>query len=175
MADMKGLKIRGSGAVQSAFIKELGGSPVTMPITEVYTSMEKGVLDGVLTAFTAMRSFKLYDVSKYSLKAGLTAAPMAVAMNKKTWDSLPPDIQKIFDKLKKKYAFECATAYDEDLEKALDMGKDKGKVIYPLSNAELKKWEKKVGPLYDQWIDDMEAKDLPGKKLLKRVQWLSKK
>ena len=174
MADMKGLKIRGAGAVQSAFIKELGGTPVTLPITEVYTSMEKGVLDGVLTAFTAMVAYKLYDVSKYSLKAGLTAAPMAVAMNKKTWDSLPPDIQKILDKLNKKYPFECATAYDEDLKKALDMGKSKGKVIYPLSKAELAKWEKKVGPLYDQWVADMEAKGLPGKKLLKKVQRLAK-
>ena len=175
MADMKGLKIRGAGAVQSAFIKELGGTPVTLPITEVYTSMEKGVLDGVLTAFTAMVAYKLYDVSKYSLKAGLTAAPMAVAMNKKTWNSLPPDIQKILDNLRKKYAFECATAYDEDLQKSLDMAQSKGKVIYPLSKAELAKWEKKIEPLYDQWVEDMEAKGLPGKKLLKKVQKLSKK
>lgn len=175
MADMKGLKIRGAGAVQSAFIKELGGTPVTLPITEVYTSMEKGVLDGVLTAFTAMVAYKLYDVSKYSLKAGLTAAPMAVAMNKKTWNSLPPDIQKILDDLNKKYPFECATAYDEDLQKSFDMAESKGKVIYPLSKAEMRKWEKKVGPLYDQWVEDMEAKGLPGKKLLKKVQKLSKK
>lgn len=175
MADMKGLKIRGAGAVQSAFIKGLGGIPVTLPITEVYTSMEKGVLDGVLTAFTAMRSFRLYDVSKYSIQAGLTAAPMAVAMNKKTWNSLPPDIQKILNNLRRRYAFECAGIYDEDLEKALKLGQSKGKVIYPLAAAELAKWKEKAEPSYDKWVADMKAKGLPGEELLGAVRQLTGK
>jgi TRAP-type C4-dicarboxylate transport system substrate-binding protein len=175
MADMKGLKIRGAGAVQSAFIKGLGGTPVTLPITEVYTSMEKGVLDGVLTAFTAMRSFRLYDVSKYSIRAGLTAAPMAVAMNKKTWNSLPPDIQKILNNLRRRYAFECAGIYDEDLEKALKLGQSKGKVIYPLAAAELAKWKEKAEPSYDKWVADMKAKGLPGEELLGAVRQLTGK
>jgi TRAP-type C4-dicarboxylate transport system substrate-binding protein len=76
MSDAKGLKVRSSGAVQSATVKTLGGSPVTMPITTVYTSMEKGVIDGVFTAFTAMVSFRIYDVSKYSINAGLTATDL---------------------------------------------------------------------------------------------------
>lgn len=175
MADMKGLKIRGAGAVQSAFIKELGGTPVTLPITEVYTSLEKGVLDGVLTAFTAMRSFRLYDVSKYSIQAGLTAAPMAVAMNKKTWNSLPPDIQKILNNLRRRYAFECAGIYDEDLNKALKLGQSKGKVIYPLAAGELAKWKEKAEPSYDQWVADMKAKGLPGEELLGAVRQLTGK
>ncbi len=175
MADMKGLKIRGAGAVQSAFIKDLGGTPVTLPITEVYTSMEKGVLDGVFTAFTAMVSYRLFDVSKYSVQAGLTAAPMAVAMNKKTWNSLPPDIQKILDNLRRRYAFECGDAYDEDLKKALKVAKSKGKVVYPLAAAELAKWKEKAEPLYDQWVADMKAKGLPGEELLGAIRQLTGK
>ena len=115
MADIKGLKFRTSGAVQSAMVKGLGGSPVTLPITEVYTSLEKGVIDGVVTAFTAMLGYKLWDVVNNSIHAGLTATPMAVAMNKKTWNSLPPDVQKILDNLKTRYAFECATKYDGEI------------------------------------------------------------
>ncbi len=175
MADAQGLKIRSSGAVQSATVKTLGGSPVTMPITEVYTSLEKGVLDGVVTAFTAMVSFRVYDVSKYSINAGLTATPMAVAMNQKKWNSLPPDIQAILEKLNERYAFECAREYDKDRVKAIDKGKSLGKEIYALSAAEQKKWEQSFAPIYDDWVKDMESKGLPGKEMLDAVRQLQGK
>ena len=146
-----------------------------MPITEVYTSLEKGVLDGVMTAYTAMVSFRLYDVSKYSIMAGLTATPMVVAMNKKKWDSLPPDIQEIIDDLGKKYTFESATAYDEDRIKAIEMGRSKGKDVYTLPAGELGKWEKKFAPVYDQWIADMKSKGLPGAEVLAAIRQLKGK
>ena len=169
LEDMKGLKIRSSGAVQSAMVKQLGASPVTMPITEVYTALEKGVLDGVLTAFTAMVSYRLYDVTKYSIMAGLTATPMAVAMNKKSWNSLPPDIQEILDGLMIRYSLECATEYDNDRVKAIKLGRSRGKEIYPLSSTEMEKWVKTVQPVYDQWVADMKAKNLPGEETLNAV------
>ena len=175
MADMKGLKFRSSGAVQSAMVKRLGGSPVGMPITEVYTSLEKGVIDGVVTAFTAMVSFRLYDVSKYSIQAGLTATPMAVAMNQKTWNSLPPDIQKVFDSLSRRYAFEAAAAYDEDYDKAIQRGKSLGKEIYPLSAGELKKWENQLAPMYNDWAADMKSKGIPGGEMVNAIRQLQGK
>jgi TRAP-type C4-dicarboxylate transport system substrate-binding protein len=175
MADAKGLKVRSSGAVQSATVKTLGGSPVTMPITEVYTSMEKGVIDGVFTAFTAMVSFRIYDVSKYSMNAGLTATPMAVAMNQKKWDSLPDDIKAIMEKINSRYALECAREYDKDRVKAIAKGKSLGKEIYPLSSAEQKNWEQAFAPIYDKWVKDMEAKGIAGKELLDTIRLLQGK
>ncbi|MFC1823086.1 TRAP transporter substrate-binding protein [Thermodesulfobacteriota bacterium] len=175
MADIKGLKFRSSGAVQSAMVKALGGSPVTLPITEVYTSLEKGVIDGVVTAFTAMVGYRLFDVVKYSINAGITATPMAVAMNKKTWNSLPPDVKKILDNMRMRYAFECSTKYDGDVKKALALGKSKGKVIYPLPAAELARWEQKLAPVYGQWEKDMKKKGLPGSEVLGKIRQLQSK
>jgi TRAP-type C4-dicarboxylate transport system substrate-binding protein len=173
--DVKGLKFRTSGAVQSAMVKALGGSPVTLPITEVYTSLEKGVIDGVVTAFTAMVGYRLWDVVKYSIQANLTATPMAVAMNQKTWNSLPPDVQKILDNLKMRYAFECSTKYDGDVAKSLDIGKSKGNVIYSLPASELINWEQKFAPVYDQWLADMKSKGLPGAEVLDTIRQLQGK
>lgn len=175
MADMKGLKFRSSGAVQSAMVKALGGSPVTLPITEVYTSLEKGVIDGVVTAFSAMVAYRLYDVVDYSLQAGLTATPMAVAMNKKTWNSLPPDVREILDNLRMRYAFESATAYDEDVQKSLKIGKSRGKEVYSITASEMAKWEEKLEPVYSKWIADMKAKGLPAEEVLRKIRLLQGK
>ena len=127
------------------------------------------------TAFTAMVGYRLFDVVKYSINAGITATPMAVAMNKKTWNSLPPDVKKILDNMKMRYAFECSTKYDADVKKALALGKSKGKVIYPLPAAELAKWEKKLAPVYDRWKTDMKAKGLPGDEVLGKIRQLQGK
>jgi TRAP-type C4-dicarboxylate transport system substrate-binding protein len=156
-------------------VKGLGGSPVTLPITEVYTSLEKGVIDGVVTAFTAMVGYRLYDVVKYSINANLTATPMVVAMNKKTWDSLPADVQQILENLKMRYAFECATKYDADVTKSFEIGKSKGNVIYTLPAAELAQWGAEFSPVYDQWLEDMKAKGLPGKAVLDQIRQLQGK
>lgn len=175
MADLQGLKIRSSGAEQSATLKQLGASPVTMPITEVYTSLEKGVLDGVFTAFTAMVSYRLYDVTKYSIMAGLSATPMAVAMNMEKWNSLPQDIQEILNTLNRRYAFECAMAYDADRVKALQRAKSLGKEIVNLPPGELQKWEDAFAPIYDQWGQDMKSKGIPGQEMLTEIRQLKGK
>ena len=116
-----------------------------------------------------MVSYRLYDVTKYSILAGLTATPMAVAMNKKRWNSLPPDIQKILDDLRMRYAFECVTEYDNDRVKAIKLGRSRGKEIYPLPSSEMERWVKAVQPIYDQWVADMKAKNLPGEETLNAV------
>ena len=164
--DLKGLKIRSAGAIQSATIKQLGGSPVSMPITEVYTSLEKGVLDGVLTAFTAMRSFRIYDVTKYSLDMGFTCMPMIVVMNLKKWNSLSPEIQNVFDGLFRNYSFEAAGEYDNDVAKSKKYGRDNGQIIVPISNDEFAKWKESVSPLRSKWVKDMKKKGLPGQEIL---------
>jgi len=96
-------------------------------------------------------------------------------MNWKTWNSLPPDIQKIFDNLRMRYAFECATSYDEDLQKALQKGRSLGKDIYTLSANELQKWEAQVGPIYDDWVADMKSRGIPSDEILNAVRQLKGK
>ena len=133
------------------------------------------MIDGVVTAFTALVGYRLYDVVNHSINAGLTATPMAVAMNKKTWDSLPPDVQKILDNMKMRYAFECSTKYDADVKKSFKLGRAKGKDIYTIPASELAKWGEKVMPVYDQWKSDMKAKGLPGEEVLSRIRRLQGK
>ncbi|MBW1800342.1 MAG: TRAP transporter substrate-binding protein [Deltaproteobacteria bacterium] len=175
LEDLKGLKIRSSGAMQSATVKQLGGIPVTMPISEAYTALEKGVVDGILTAFTAMKSFRLYDVCKYSIMMGLNSSPFAVAMNLKKWNSLPKDVQAVFDRLRVRYSFQSAIDYDYDRIKAIKFGKDKGKVIEPLPPKEFQKWMDRVTPLHDKWAADMKAKGLPGREMLNAISELKGK
>lgn len=49
LEDLKGLKIRTPGGMQTGYIKSLGAQPVFMPLGDVYLAMETGTIDGLVT------------------------------------------------------------------------------------------------------------------------------
>ena len=95
--DLKGLKVRApEGLVQSVFLSA-GASPVNLPGSEVYTSLDKGVIDAAdYTVFSTNEQQGMHKVAKHPVYPGFHSMPILdVSMNKKTWDSLSPDLQEI--------------------------------------------------------------------------------
>ena len=94
--DMKGLKMRVmQQPVYIDMMKLLGASPTPMDMTEVYTSLEKGVIDGQENPIAQIDAFKLMEVQKYIsyTEHSWNVAPMVISM--KTWNKLTPEQQKI--------------------------------------------------------------------------------
>lgn len=174
--DLKGLKIRGHGDVQVELIKALGAIPQTMDVTEVYTSMERGVVDGTFMPASGIKDWKLAEVARHLTKADLYVSSFLFIMNKNTWNSLPKDIQKIIDDLGgAEGSAKAGIAWDKADKIGLDMAKAAGREIYELPKAELAKWKARMDPIYKKWIADMQAKGLPGEKVFKEASSLIEK
>ena len=95
--DLKGIKMRApEGMVQEVFAA-VGASPVNLPGSEVYTALDKGVIDAAdYTVFSTNQAQGLHEFAKYPLYPGFHSMPMlAVSLNKKVWDGLPADLQTI--------------------------------------------------------------------------------
>lgn len=90
VADIKGLKIRTGGGVQSMIAKRLGLVSVSAPATKAQEILRQGVADGIFFSIESIVSLKLGGVVKYhySQPGGLYTASFAVVMNKKKYDSL---------------------------------------------------------------------------------------
>jgi len=99
LSDLKGMKVRIWFTSLADYMKALGAEPVTIPFAEVYTALERGTIDGVVTGTDAGFNIKLYEVSKYLVDIGVGPKMTAVVVSKKTWDKLPPDIRKVFEEL----------------------------------------------------------------------------
>jgi TRAP-type C4-dicarboxylate transport system substrate-binding protein len=96
MDDIKGLKVRAGGYLQTKGIKSLGASPVTIAGAELAPAMMAGTIDAVLTSLGYGYSIGLAKVSKSFTLTPLSPTWTAVTlMNRKTFDSLPPDLQKV--------------------------------------------------------------------------------
>lgn len=92
LASLKGASIGAGGTAQSAEVTGLGGSPSSIPYTELFESLQRGVVDctvasptvAVLGGFAAEAPHVVIDPD-----AGFALAPGGLAFSKSTWDGLP--------------------------------------------------------------------------------------
>jgi len=104
LAELKGKKIRTWGAYLD-LVKGLGASPVSMPLGEVYSALQLGVLDGILVVTAVVPPFKLYEVAPYGTLPQLSSSGAnSIFVNTSKWEALPENLKQIvqltFDKWK---------------------------------------------------------------------------
>jgi TRAP-type transport system periplasmic protein len=98
VADLKGLKVRISGAVIGQTVKELGVVPVLMPPNDVVEAMGRGTIDATTTVPAAVVDFGIDRVTSHDYLIQLGTNPFAVLMNRKKFDSLPKAAQDVIAK-----------------------------------------------------------------------------
>jgi TRAP-type C4-dicarboxylate transport system substrate-binding protein len=92
--DFKGLKIRVM-PLYVPFMKALGVAPVMIRPPEIYTSMERGVVDGYMWPNAGVISWGLQEVTKYVIRPGVFQMEPATLIHMKKWNKIPKDLQEI--------------------------------------------------------------------------------
>jgi TRAP-type C4-dicarboxylate transport system substrate-binding protein len=92
--DLKGLKIRCSPTL-IGFLKKIGASPVVIPPPEVYTALERGVVDGFAWPAGLIRDWGWEKVTKYVVQPGVYNGANVIVINKKKWDEIPGNLHKL--------------------------------------------------------------------------------
>lgn len=114
--DMKGLKIRVmEQPVYLEMMRNVGASPTPMSFGEVYTSLEKGVIDGQENPLSTIYNNKMFEVQKYVSLTGHTYSCQPMIISMKTWKKLSPEQQNILQE-----AVDEALAWERDLCRKID-------------------------------------------------------
>lgn len=171
MDDLKGLKIRATGA-SADMIKALGGTPVAMPMPDTYQSLQTGVVDGAAYPPEAAKGWKLAEVTKYMVESYPVAytSSFFIVMNKAKWDALPAEAKKAMEDVSAEWVPKTAAAWDEIDAAGLAFFKEKGGQVTSLSAAEADKWKKALMPVLDNYVQEMAKKGIDGKKALDIAQ-----
>jgi len=171
LADLKGLKVRAIGN-HANLLHALGGVPVSMPPTDIYQAIEKGTLDGALANPSFALGYKWDEVTKYYNPVPFGGLGQFVAINKSSWEKLPPDLQKRAAAI---HDMACGAAheiYQGGGEVLLQQAVAQGKTIVTQPSQEdvAKMQEVTKTKIAADWVDKMNKKGLPGQKVLDR--WL---
>jgi TRAP-type C4-dicarboxylate transport system substrate-binding protein len=140
LADLKGRKLLTPGAIASR-VQGLGVTPVDVGLPVMYNMLQTGVAD------------KLHEVAPYITKVDLGAVfSGALAMNKKTWDGLPPHMKDLFRQLGREYAKMCADLVVEREAAAwAALAKNPNVKISELPQAEREKWAAALPDVAGDW------------------------
>jgi tripartite ATP-independent transporter DctP family solute receptor len=153
-ADFQNQKIRVVGnPVVERTLKGFGANPTQLAWPEVPTALLQGVIDGLETTLSGLDSVKGWELTKNVTFSNHKYLPFVVIMNKRAWDRVPADMQKVMlDAMD-----ESRKWHDSEVEKmnaaAIDRFKSNGATVHLLSAAELKAFSDAAQPAEKAFLD----------------------
>ncbi|MEH0018375.1 MAG: TRAP transporter substrate-binding protein DctP [Desulfobacter sp.] len=112
--DIKRQKIRYNGAQgYAAALKDANITGIALPYTEVVSSLQTHMINGLLSEIFAQDYYDLPRYTKYLVPISWGIVPMAIVANTKWWDGLPPEERAVFEQ---SFSLPDAYAYFEALQ-----------------------------------------------------------
>lgn len=150
VADLKGIKMRSPEGMTQEVFAAAGAAPVNLPASEVFTSLDKGVIDAAdYSVFSANQDQGLNDIAKHPVYPGFHSLPLIeVSMNQAKWDALPDHLKAMLEMSVNSLALEMTSQlFIKDLE-AVAIAKANGVTIHDWSQEERAKFR---AIARDQW------------------------
>jgi TRAP-type transport system periplasmic protein len=176
LEDLKGMKIRGTGR-SGDIVKALGATTTPVEMMDMYESLKRGVIDGNMGPYEQLKSFRTGELLKYHSVAWQAGSGYTfyVIFNKKKWDSLPPDVQKVFDETAKAYIEPWSVAWNQvDLD-GLEFFKQQGGTVVPIPETEIQRWVKAVEPVIADYKKDMVSKGFKGEEVDSWIKFIKER
>jgi TRAP-type mannitol/chloroaromatic compound transport system substrate-binding protein len=151
--DFKGLKWRCTQGMAAEWLKRCGASVVIIPGSEIYSALEKGVVDGADwgTVSTNFRS-NLHQVAKYFNYPGFHSMPtLDFSVNQAQWNKLPEDIKQILTTAVWELSYDMAEKEAVEDTKAIKAMKDLGCIPIAWKEEDIFKARKMAMEVWDDW------------------------
>ncbi|MFN2268818.1 MAG: TRAP transporter substrate-binding protein [Desulfonatronovibrio sp.] len=167
LEDMGGMEIRAVGGTVPS-IESLGATTHAMPMSESYLALDQGLVNGILAPNETLKAFRLAEVIDYVTNTPfLYNVVFMKIMNKDTWNSLPADIQEIFEEMNEEFVIQYAQMMDEFSEDILDQAvEEQGIEVIELSDEERLRWISRVEPVVQNWISKREEQGHPASRVV---------
>ncbi len=156
-SDLKGMKLGGT-TLQSQMVQLAGGTSVQTAPPAMYETISKGVVEGGFVFWAQVSVYKLNEVVNYVLDYGFTQISQQICMNIKTWNSLPPDVQKLMMDLAPESISRSLDGALATSQTGIQLIKDSKKTITTLTPDQAKAWDALVTPIQDAWVKNAQSK-----------------
>jgi TRAP-type C4-dicarboxylate transport system substrate-binding protein len=180
--DFEGMKLRSYSRTNAWILEALGAAPLQLPLPELVPMMNKGTVTGSILPYEIAPAVKMQELCDYFTTLAppqprLSTAIFTFLMNKKKYESLPPDLKKVIDNNSgRNLAPEAIKIWDR-IEVAGEkvMHSKKKNKFSSLSAAETAKFKEKVQPVFDRFVKLLDDSGANGKQILAEVEALEAK
>lgn len=163
-SDLEGMRLRRPTSLVGDMMAALGAEPVGMPAPDIYTALQRGVMDGLSINWEGAKTFRVNELVNYHTEVPLYDLSLIATMNKDTYQSLPPDLQEVIDNHSgMEWSMKAASVYDELIKEGRQEAVAAGHTIITVENPlEDEDWGPVLKDTVNRYINDLQEKGLPG-------------
>jgi TRAP-type mannitol/chloroaromatic compound transport system substrate-binding protein len=131
---------------------KLGGSVVVVPGGEVYSALDKGVVDAADWATESMNQrMGFFEVAKHSVWLGHSMPVQEFAVNAAKWNALPADLKAIVTACVREWTWDQIQRVAVDDARAIGEIGQKGVTMQRWSDADLKALSQQASGIWAEW------------------------
>ena len=167
LKEIEGMKIRASGSAKELVIKKLKAIPVLMPTPDVYESLSRGTIDGVLFPFNSLAPYEIHKLSKTGTigeNFGTFVANWVIS--EKRFQSLPPAVQQDLTAMGEQLTKAACTQVEKDEAGDIEKVKAAGVKLTPLSAADKATVATVMQDVAKDWADTLDKRGKSGTEVL---------
>jgi TRAP-type C4-dicarboxylate transport system substrate-binding protein len=158
VADFKGQKFRMPGnPIHVGIAENLGASAQVLPLGELFSALQTGVVDGQDNGMVTVISQNFYEVQKYLYETNHIVATLEIIVSADFIDKLPADLQKVVREAAKKASAQAWGDYIKNLDSDRAFLVSKGMTVTPCSAADQAQIITAIKPLTDKLLADNAA------------------
>jgi TRAP-type C4-dicarboxylate transport system substrate-binding protein len=165
LSEMQGKKLRSPGPIYNDVIAAIKGVQVSLPVSDLYDSMDRGIVDGTVMAPSALISFRLMEVTNTIVQLDMYTTPLIFFANKELWNKVSQADQKIIMDIVDTFPERAGKQYDAEVKHAMSLARERNKNIIRFTDAEMVQFHALTDPLVKGWIAKLEASGKPGQRL----------
>ena len=151
--DLRGMKLSVQSRLMGEAITALGATPITMPVTELYQALSRGVIDGTAIGWPATTTYKTHEVVSFHTDVPLGGEVAFEIMNKQSYERLPDAAKRAIDQT-------AGAPYTKSMGEIIDIQEQEsraiitaaGQKILTLAPAEQTLWQQRIAPITEAWV-----------------------
>lgn len=159
LADIKGLRMRVPSVLGSKILAAAGAVPVNIPSPELYSNLEKGVVDGMVTVWDFISTMKFNEVTSSHLDNTFLCGTMWFGMNEAKYNAMPENVRAAIDAISGDALMAgLDDMFDPWIKAGIDSATAKGNSITRLSDADEDALKALAAPIIEEHLAAVEAR-----------------
>jgi TRAP-type C4-dicarboxylate transport system substrate-binding protein len=168
LKDMKGMKVRTSGAPKELALRKIGAVPVQIPTPETYEAMSRGTVDGALMPIGSIPAYGLDKVVRYfTVGENFGSFVASYVISESKWKTLPANVQAALTQLGPELSKQACELADSEEEANIKKLQQAGAAIVTLGAADKPALREMQNSVSGEWAEALDKRGKPGTEVLK--------
>lgn len=166
--DLEGLKVRTTGGAMDLMMRSIGGIPVRMAAPEIYESLTRGTLDGMIFSYQSSVSYEFGKLLKSGTEGqNFGTAIFTYSMGETKFKSLPENVRKALVEAGEQTTREGCKRFEDGEKIATDKIKSQGMKVIEFGPDDKKVFDAAFKAVAEDWVKDLDKRSKPGTETFK--------